>query len=92
MPYAGFTFLRMAQGGLANAAFASMRPVKLVLLSSLILSGSAYGLRQSGPDEELVVQGGKLTFVYIASLEEDGDDLETGSLITWQPLKGYVTC
>ena len=26
----------------------------------------------------MYVQGGKLTFVYIASLEEDGDDPETG--------------
>ena len=26
----------------------------------------------------LHVQGGKITFVYVASPEEDGDDLETG--------------
>ena len=26
----------------------------------------------------LHLQGGKITFVYIASPEEDGDDLETG--------------
>lgn len=30
-----------------------------------------------------LVQGGKLTFVYIASPEEDGDDLETGTAVTW---------
>ena len=28
----------------------------------------------------MYVQGGKVTFVYIASLDEDGDDPETGTL------------
>ena len=36
------------------------------------------------------LQGGKITFVYIASAEEDGDDLETGGSQT--PTAEGSTC
>ena len=38
----------------------------------------------------LHVQGGKITFVYIASPEEDGDDLETGG--SWAPRAEGLIC
>ncbi len=55
---------------------------------------ASHGLPGVGVDAlvtKLSVQGGKITFVYIASLEEDGDDLETGVIIA-RDLLTAVSC